>query len=104
MKTALLVDDYAPIRELLLDVLQCAFIGIEVMQAENLEQAFQLSQQQTFSIALVDLNLPDGSGIDLIVRLREEHPQTFIVVATVFDDDHNLFSALGAGAHGYILK
>ncbi|GFO76289.1 hypothetical protein BPLS_P3982 [Bathymodiolus platifrons methanotrophic gill symbiont] len=63
-----------------------------------------LTNQQTFSIALVDLNLPDGSGIDLIVRLREEHPQTFIVVSTVFDDDHNLFSALGAGAHGYILK
>ncbi|NOR81401.1 MAG: response regulator [Methyloprofundus sp.] len=104
MKTALLVDDYAPIRELLLDVLQHAFVGIEVKQAENLEQAFQWSKQQTFSIALVDLNLPDGSGIDLIVRLREEHPQTFIVVATVFDDDHNLFSALGAGAHGYILK
>ncbi|NOR79271.1 MAG: response regulator [Methyloprofundus sp.] len=104
MKTALLVDDYAPIRELLLDVLQHAFVGIEVKQAENLEQAFLYSQQQTFSIALVDLNLPDGSGIDLIVRLREEHPQTFIVVSTVFDDDHNLYSALGAGAHGYILK
>ena len=104
MKTALLVDDYAPIRELLLDVLQHAFVGIEVKQAENLEQAFLYSQQQTFCIALVDLNLPDGSGIDLIVRLREEHPQTFIVVSTVFDDDHNLYSALGAGAHGYILK
>ena len=104
MKTALLVDDYAPIRELLLDVLQHAFVGIEVKQAENLEQAFLYSQQQTFSIALVDLNLPDGSGIDLIVRLRKEHPQTFIVVSTVFDDDDNLYSALGAGAHGYILK
>ncbi|GAW85474.1 conserved hypothetical protein [Bathymodiolus platifrons methanotrophic gill symbiont] len=104
MKTALLVDDYAPIRELLLDVLQHAFVGIEVKQAENLKQALDWSNQQTFSIALVDLNLPDGSGIDLIVRLREEHPQTFIVVSTVFDDDHNLFSALGAGAHGYILK
>ena len=104
MKTALLVDDYAPIRELLLDVLQHAFVGIEVKQAENLEQAFLYSQQQTFSIALIDLNLPDGSGIDLIMRLREDHPQTFIVVSTVFDDDHNLHSALGAGAHGYILK
>ncbi|MCK5356233.1 MAG: response regulator transcription factor [Methyloprofundus sp.] len=104
MKTALLVEDYSPIRELLMDVLQHAFVGIEVKEAENLDQALQWTQQQTFSIALIDLNLPDGSGIDLIVQIREDHPQTFIVVATVFDDDHNLFAALEAGAHGYILK
>jgi DNA-binding NarL/FixJ family response regulator len=59
-----------------------------------------------FDIALVDLGLPDGSGLQIIHALRTStHVQpTYIVVATIYDDDKNLFAALKSGAQGYILK
>jgi len=55
-------------------------------------------------LALVDLGLPDGNGTELIKEMRSRNPDCHIVVATIYDDDRNLFSALKAGARGYILK
>ena len=53
---------------------------------------------------MVDLGLPDGSGVDLIRDLRQSHPEVQVVVTTVYDDDAHLMHAMAAGAHGYILK
>ncbi len=55
-------------------------------------------------VVLTDLRMPRMDGIDLIRQLREKLPETAIVVLTAFDDDENLFSALKAGAIGYVLK
>jgi len=55
-------------------------------------------------LALVDLGLPDGSGLDLIGKIRQRCPATPVVVVTVHDDDEHLFAALAAGAEGYLLK
>ena len=57
-----------------------------------------------FDLALVDLGLPDGSGVDVVAALREHQPETQSVVVTIHDDDEHLFPALQAGAFGYILK
>jgi DNA-binding NarL/FixJ family response regulator len=57
-----------------------------------------------FDVALVDLGLPDMPGADLIARLRKLRPSTVAVVFTVYDDAPHLFSALRAGAQGYLLK
>jgi len=104
MKTALLLEDYAPMRELIGDVMRHAFKGIEVTEVETVQQARALLETRTFNLALVDLGLPDGSGTEVIEFLSGHHPQTYTVVATMFDDDHNLFAALRAGAKGYLLK
>lgn len=55
-------------------------------------------------VALVDLGLPDGSGLDLIGELRGPGTRARVVVTTVFDDDDTLMRALAAGAEGYLLK
>lgn len=55
-------------------------------------------------LIIVDLGLPDGSGIDLITDLRKRGHKAQIVVATIYDDDGALATALKAGANGYILK
>ncbi len=55
-------------------------------------------------IALIDLGLPDGSGIEVIAWLNQHAPHSKCIVATIYDDDAHLFPALRAGAHGYILK
>ena len=55
-------------------------------------------------IMLVDISLPGMSGIEGIPLLRERHPQCIILVLSVHDDDDRIFSALCAGASGYLLK
>jgi DNA-binding NarL/FixJ family response regulator len=55
-------------------------------------------------VLLVDLGLPDGSGLDLIRRARECSPSTLSMVITVFGDEASLVNALEAGARGYLLK
>jgi DNA-binding NarL/FixJ family response regulator len=55
-------------------------------------------------LALIDLGLPDGSGIDLLARLRDRRPEILCIVTTIYDDDAHLFPALSAGAAGYLLK
>ena len=59
---------------------------------------------QKFDLALIDLGLPDGSGVDVVSSLRESQPEALSVIVTIHDDDDHLFPALQAGAYGYILK
>jgi DNA-binding NarL/FixJ family response regulator len=55
-------------------------------------------------ILLVDIGLPDASGLDVIPRVRALAPATRIVVLTVYEDDDKIFRAICAGAAGYLLK
>src|SRR5690606_24228873 len=61
-------------------------------------------RQSPFALAVVDLGLPDGSGVDIVRRLAGDMPTTLCVVATIYDDDAHLFEAIAAGAQGYVLK
>lgn len=98
---ALVLDDLAPSRAWLAQALQLAFPGIAVQPAATLREAFMLAEPPP-PLALVDLGLPDGSGVQLIEALAAAG--TLCIVATVFDDDAHLFPALRAGAQGYLLK
>lgn len=55
-------------------------------------------------LCLIDLQLPDGSGLDFIRAIQQTCVDTWLVVTTLFDDDLHLLPALQAGAHGYLLK
>lgn len=52
----------------------------------------------------LDINLPDGSGIDLVKKIKQAQPATLCLMCTLYDDDKYIFDALEAGADGYILK
>lgn len=56
------------------------------------------------TLAVVDLGLPDGSGVDLVREISHAFPDAAPVVATIYDDDQHLFRSLAAGAQGYVLK
>ena len=62
-----------------------------------------ISAQQP-DIALVDINLPGMDGIELVRKISELSPRTLCMMCTAYDEDEKIFSALNAGAHGYILK
>lgn len=100
---ALVVDDLAPSRRWLAQALERAFPGIVIDEAATLRDALQ-SIEPPPPLALIDLGLPDGSGLQLIEALVRRGAGTLCIVATVFDDDAHLFPALRAGAQGYVLK
>jgi DNA-binding NarL/FixJ family response regulator len=100
---ALVVDDLAPSRAWLAQALRIAFPGIVLDLAATLREALGLVDPPP-PLALIDLGLPDGSGVELIEALQRTGATTLCIVATVFDDDAHLFPALRAGAQGYVLK
>lgn len=100
---ALIVEDLPESQELLVEVACAAFPGIECDVVAGVAEALALSSR-AFELALIDLSLPDGSGIELIETLAPHQPACAWIVATIFDDDDRLFSALKAGAQGYLLK
>lgn len=104
MHTVLVLKDFSDTRIWLCEVLREAFSNIAITEAATIQQAKKCLAQQDFDLALIDLNLPDGSGIDVIKDINNKTPTTYCVVATIFDDDQHLFSALQAGAQGYLLK
>lgn len=104
METVLILEDHHPTREWLVEVVQEAMPHCQIEEAANLHQAFERIQNQKYTLALIDLNLPDGSGNQLIEELARTQPDTYLVVATIYDDDKHVYEALKAGAHGYILK
>ncbi len=105
MKTCLVLEDLADAQRLLGMALRAAFPAIEITVTSRLKEAQQwLRDHPPPELALVDLGLPDGSGIDLIAELNRRAPATVTVVASIFADDQHLFPALRAGAQGYLLK
>lgn len=104
MQTALLLEDNEDTRLWLSELVKNAFRGINVIQASTMAMARKELTQNRFNLAIIDINLPDGSGIDLIREITASNPDTYCVVATIFDDDDHLIAALEAGAQGYLLK
>lgn len=104
MKNALVVEDQPALAQWLVQTLEEAFPGVHVAYAGSLGQARSLVQEFEPEIALVDLGLPDGSGVDLIRDISAKYPGCHCVVSTIYADDQHLFPALRAGAGGYLLK
>ena len=104
MKTALLLEDYEETRTWLACIVRAAFDEVEVFEAATLEQARMVIKDQKIDLALIDINLPDGNGVDFVKDVMAVSPETYCVMATIFDDDAHIFPALKAGAQGYLLK
>lgn len=104
MNAGLVVEDIPATRLWLCEALASAFPGIAIESAGSLAAALALIERQGFEVALIDLDLPDGSGLEAIGALRRRSPATAAVVTTIFDDDAHVFPAMQAGAQGYLLK
>ena len=104
MTHILLLEDLTEIRAWLKALVQRVFPNSQISEAARVQDALMLVQAQRFDLAMIDLGLPDGSGVDVVAKLRELQPEAQSVVVTIHDDDEHLFPALQAGAYGYILK
>jgi DNA-binding NarL/FixJ family response regulator len=74
-----------------------------VGEAGTAHEALALVAEVAPDVAVVDLNLPDLNGVELIRRLSLDHPRTAVLVLTMLDDD-SVFTAVRAGARGYLVK
>jgi DNA-binding NarL/FixJ family response regulator len=104
MKQVLLLEDLPEIRAWLKTLALQVFPGAQISEASRIHDALELVSAVRFDVALVDLGLPDGSGVEVVQALREKQPDVQSVVVTIHDDDDHLFPALQAGAFGYLLK
>ena len=104
MKTILLLEDLPEIRVWLRKLVLQVFPGSVISESARVQDAIELVKSVKFDLALIDLGLPDGSGVAVVTQLRDTQPDAQSVVVTIHDDDEHLFPALQAGAFGYILK
>ena len=104
MPRALIVEDIADVRVWLSGVVVGACPGATVDVAANAAEARYRLARQSYDLALVDLGLPDGSGMDVVRAIKGQTPETLAIVATINGDDASIVGALAAGADGYLLK
>lgn len=103
MRLAIVEDD--PLLLESLKMLLSGESGITVSGAfRSAEEALPALKKTRLDVMLVDLGLPGMSGVELIRKIKEDSPAPEIMAHTVFEDRENVFSAIKAGASGYILK
>lgn len=99
-----LVEDDARMRSLFKDWIESIKHFRCVGQYGDGVSAMAGLPQDQPDIVLMDINLPRGSGVECVRRLKEKLPNTQFVMLTVYEDSEHIFSALKAGAVGYLLK
>jgi DNA-binding NarL/FixJ family response regulator len=99
-----IVEDHRATRDAFVKLLRHAPEIVCVGAYGNVVQAEREIPGAKPDVVLMDINLPDGSGIDIIARLKPLHPEIDFVMLTTYDDHELIFNALRAGASGYLLK
>ena len=98
------VDDHPLLREGIAAVINSQPDMMMVAQAARGREAMQRFREHRPDVTLMDLRLPDISGIDAMIAIRAEFPDARIVMLTTFEGDVEIQRALAAGARGYVLK
>lgn len=98
------VDDHPLLREGLAAIIDNQPDMLLVGQASNAQEAIQEFRKHQPDVTLMDLRLPDKSGIDAMIAVRTEFPDARVIMLTTFEGDAEIQRALEAGARGYVLK
>jgi DNA-binding NtrC family response regulator len=98
----LIIDDNANMRETLADILEEK--DYEVVTAKTAREGLQAARKSFFNIHLIDINLPDKTGLDLLKDFRSAYPLRINIMITASATLKNAVDALNIGADAYILK
>ncbi|WP_174803009.1 response regulator [Martelella limonii] len=105
MTRILIVEDLGEARTWLTAIAKKAFPAPHAVDAATTMKAgLAAAAEYDYDVALIDLSLPDGTGIEVLRALRSRNAQTLCVITTAMGDDAHIVSALSAGANGYLLK
>jgi DNA-binding NarL/FixJ family response regulator len=100
----LCVDDHPLLREAIAMMIQFQPDMVLVAEATNGTEAIQKFKDLQPDVTLMDLRLPDMSGVDALMTIRADSPAARIVMLTTFESDVDIRRALEAGARAYLLK
>jgi two-component system response regulator DevR len=100
----LIVDDHAVVRIGLKTVLANATGFRVVGEAGTVSDAIALATQARPDVVLMDVRLPDGSGVEACRRIKADNPETRVVMLTSYQDEEAIVGSVMAGASGYLLK
>ena len=98
------VDDHPLLLEGLAGMINTQPDMLLVAQAPNAQEAIEQFRKHKPDVTLMDLRLPDKSGIEAMIAIRSEFPEARIIMLTTFEGDVEIQRALEAGARGYLLK
>ena len=98
------VDDHPLLREGIATLINSQPDMRLIAEAKNGQEAIRQFDLHQPDVTLMDLRLPDMSGIDVVIALRSQHPEARIIMLTTFEGDVEIQRALEAGARGYLLK
>jgi len=101
-ESVLIVDDDAAVRKTLSSILSQAGYVVETRQ--NGKEALKAVEGEYFDVALIDIQLPDIKGVELLSRLKMKQPKMITIIVTGYPSVDNAIKALNEGADGYILK
>jgi two-component system, NarL family, response regulator DevR len=100
----LVVDDHEVVRQGLVSLLERREHFQVVAEAGTAAEAIEMARKFEPDIVVMDVRLPDGSGIEACREIRAEFPATRVVILTSYPDEEAVLSAIIAGASGYLLK
>ena len=98
------VDDHVLLREGIATIIEHQPDMLLVSQASGGKEAIRQYREHRPDITLMDLRMPDLSGIDALLAIRAEFPEARIIILTTFENDVESRRAMEAGACGYLLK
>ncbi len=98
------VDDHELVRRGLIDLIDGEEDLIVVGQAGTVRAALEEIKKDLPDVAVLDVRLPDGNGIELCREIRSFYPDTRVLMLTSFSDDEALLGAVMGGASGYVIK
>jgi DNA-binding NarL/FixJ family response regulator len=100
----LIADDHPLLRDGVASIIDNQPDMVLVSQAGNGREAIQMHREHRPDVTLMDLRLPDMSGIESMIAIRADSPEARVIILTTFDGDVDIQRALQAGASGYLLK
>lgn len=100
----LIVDDHAQLRNLLSNWLESIFPDVYFLSASSGESALQLVESHQPQVVVMDLHLTGMSGIEATRKIKQDFPDTLVIIHTIHDEQAFRLDALAAGADAFVIK
>ena len=104
MLRILLADDHAVVRRGVKQIIAEAFAQATFGEAQNVQELLKLIGSERWDIVVLDLNMPDGNGLEALKQIKQTHPQLPVLILTMFPEDQYAMRTIRAGAAGYLNK
>lgn len=104
MPDFLVVDDHPVVRKGICQILEDVSGQVNITEASDAREALKASSAKKYDVVLLDINLPDRTGLDLLEDLKNVHPAIKILMVSMYPEEQYAIRALRAGASGYLTK